>query len=76
MKISGIIITLAFLGASNTVGSASKIGDAFENGFCSFVKTFKVCPPISLKCAYETITTENEMISMYLIWGQHRHVYH
>lgn len=76
MKISGVIIILAFLGASNSVDGASNIGDAFQNGFCSFVKTFKVCPPKSFKCAYETFTTENAELGMYQAWGQHRHIYH
>ncbi|CDH60333.1 predicted protein [Lichtheimia corymbifera JMRC:FSU:9682] len=65
MKVSGIIITLTFLCASNSIGGASAIGDAPQNGFCSFVKSFKACSPKSFKCSYETLKTENDKLGMY-----------
>ncbi|CDH60334.1 predicted protein [Lichtheimia corymbifera JMRC:FSU:9682] len=67
MKISGIIIILAFLGTSNSVNGATENGDALQNGSCSATKTFKVCPSEPIECAYETFTSETGNLGMYQV---------
>lgn len=70
MKISAIIISLAFLGASHSVQGAfpdpGQIGDVFENGLCKIVRGLNFCPPNPLPCTYETVQSRNQWFGMYI----------